>query len=228
MPYLDAGTVPCPTFAARNYSELDGSLLNNHKPNIQMKKYLKYLSPIGLDLLLTIIGLMIIGSDQSISIIIIFFFMLATAISLVVAIVLFCKKKWVFGTLWVVNMLLAPVVMMGACKLCYSTTHALENRSFVCYDVQATRWKTNFHNFELELKRHSSKCTICSFDERYVGGGYSGSSDWHHGTYSTNPDGSYQIIVESDYQIVSGADTLLLRNDTLYGLADYGVPMEEM
>jgi len=158
-----------------------------------MKKYLKYLSPIGLDLLLTIIGLMIIGSDQSISIIIIFFFMLAAAISLVVAIVLFFKKKWVFGTLWVVNMLLAPVVMMGACKLCYSTTHAFENRSFVCYNVQATRWKTNFHNFELELKRHSSKCTICSFDERYVGGGYSGSSDWHHGTYSTNPDGSYQI-----------------------------------
>lgn len=74
-----------------------------------MKKYLKYLSPIGLDLLLTIIGLMIIGSDQSISIIIIFFFMLAAAISLVVAIVLFFKKKWVFGTLWVVNMCSPPL-----------------------------------------------------------------------------------------------------------------------
>lgn len=187
---------------------------------VTMKKYWKYLAPLGLDLLLTIVYLMMVGGDQSISIIILFFFLLVAVISLVVGIVLLCKKRWICGALWMVNALIGGYVISGASMLFYRLGHVSKYRNYVCYDVQATRWHTFSNNFELELSRHSPACTICSFDERYPGGGYTGSSDWRDGTYSVNPDGSYQIVFDTD--------TLLLRNDTLYGLADYGVLMERM
>lgn len=185
-----------------------------------MKKHLRPLAwPLGLDLLMTMLYLMMVGGDQSISIIILFFIPALALISLIVGIMYLLKKNLPYGIAWLVNVLVGVFVMIYIPKPFYNLHHRAKYVNYVCYGVKATRWNTFSQNFELEITRNVPVCQICSFDERYPSGGYSSSSDYHHGTYSINPDGSYLLIFEQD--------TLVLRNDTLYGLADKGVRMEK-
>ena len=145
--------------------------------------------------------------------------LLVTAAVFIAAVILAFKQKKKLAICMFANIILAPLAIYWAMHFSFRAQEYAEYGAisqYVCYDVKDVklRQKNIFHNYQLELQSRNHTCELCTFDQRYPFGGFSASTGASHGVYSQKPDGSYIILIEQD--------TLILRNDTLYGLSSLG------
>lgn len=146
---------------------------------------------------------------------------LAAAAMLIVAGLFALSKKKNLALCFLVNTFVVPIFVWNAILLVHRINEYREYGAITQYVCYGVKWKQGyFDNIQLELRSRNSTCEICSFDERYPGGGFSGSSGYYDGTYVQQADNSYLLYIEED--------TLLLRNDTLYGILEVGVPVEKV
>lgn len=145
--------------------------------------------------------------------------LLVAAAMFVAAIILAFTRKKKLATCVFANVILAPLVIYWAMQITYRSQEYAKYGAisqYVCYNVEEVKpkWKNFYHNYQLELQSRNQTCELCTFGQRYPHGGFSGSTEASHGVYSSTPDGGYFILIMQD--------TLILRNDTLYGLTDLG------
>lgn len=145
--------------------------------------------------------------------------LLVTAAVFIAAIILAFKRNKKLAYCMFVNVILSPLAIYWAMHFTYRAQEYAEHGAisqYVCYDVKDVKpqQKNIFHNYQLELQSRNQTCELCTFQQRYPEGGFTASSGASHGVYSLTPDGSYIILIEQD--------TLVLCNDTLYGLSNLG------